>query len=54
MEISVDDLTAALIRGGFFFPSQRVDARIAAWDLIGIIEAAQANAAGTDPEGGAR
>jgi hypothetical protein len=38
VEISVEELAAALIRTGWFFPSQRADADTAAQDIFGIIE----------------
>lgn len=41
MEISVEELTAALISAGWFFPRQSDDARTAARDLLLIIELAR-------------
>lgn len=36
--VTVEELASALIRGGFFFPSQRDEAVTAAEDLFRIIE----------------
>lgn len=38
MEVTVEELAAALIRAGWFFPSQRADARTAAQDILGYIK----------------
>ena len=38
MDITVDDLAAALIKAGLFFPSQREDATVAAQDILTIIK----------------
>jgi len=49
MDISAGELAAALIRAGWFFPSQEADAITAAQDLLGIIESARAGAAPDEP-----
>ena len=41
MEISVEELTEALIKAGWYFPRQREDARTAARDLLLTIELAR-------------
>ena len=38
MDITVEELAAALIKSGWFFPSQRADALTAAQDIFLIIE----------------
>ena len=37
-DITVEELAAALIRTGWYFPSQRADARTAAQDILTCIE----------------
>jgi hypothetical protein len=38
MEITLEELTSALIRVGFFFPSQRNEAEVTAKDIFLYIE----------------
>ena len=38
-DITVEELTTALIRAGWYFPSQRAAAELAAQDILLIIEA---------------
>ena len=38
MEISLSDLTNALIRLGFFFPSEREEAEVAAKDVFFMVK----------------
>jgi len=40
MDVTVEDLAAALIKMGWYFPSQRDDATIAAQDIFTIIKTA--------------
>ena len=40
VDITVEDLAAALIKTGWFFPSQRADAIVAAQDILTIIRTA--------------
>ena len=41
MDITVEELTEALIKAGWYFPRQREDARTAARDLLLTIELAR-------------
>ena len=41
MEITVEELTEALIKAGWYFPRQREDAQTAARDLLLTIELAR-------------
>ena len=41
MDITVEELTEALIKAGWYFPRQREDARTAARDLLLSIELAR-------------
>jgi hypothetical protein len=46
MNIALDELARALIRGGFFFPSQHQEALVAAKDIFLIISQEKEEACG--------
>ena len=46
MEISAEELAAALIKTGWYFPSQLAAATVAARDILGIIETSRQEATG--------